>query len=208
MPKTKATSYKRTPMGHSGQSNKPTFPADEAMLVALELLEELRPVCDRAEIAGSLRRKKVRVADVEVVFVPIYKKGEKADDLFAAPPMINAAELVITKLVAQGVLGKRLNSKGYEAWGLMNKLAVHKASGIPVDLFTASAENFYNYLVCRTGPSTSNIEICQRAIAKGWQWSPYGWGFKREGTAETHRVASEREVFEFVGMEYKEPWDR
>ncbi len=83
-------------------------------------------------------------------------------------------------------------------WGEKNKLAVHVASGVPVDLFAATEANWFNYLVCRTGPGESNIAIASAAKAMGWQWHPYGTGFSRPvglGT-EGRAVASEREVFE------------
>ena len=48
---------------------------------------------------------------------------------------------------------------------------------------------------------------------KGWGLKPYGSGFTRiipgcEGEVEKIICKSEREVFEAVGLEYKEPWER
>jgi DNA polymerase/3'-5' exonuclease PolX len=79
-----------------------------------------------------------------------------------------------------------------------------------VDLFTATRENFFNYLVCRTGGEESNIRVASAAIARGWKWNPYGNGFSRVVGlgSEHHDVTSEREVFEFVGLPYLEPWKR
>ena len=65
------------------------------------------------------------------------------------------------------MLRRRLSKTGAEAWGPKNKLAVHVESGIPVDLFATSAESWWNYLVCRTGPAASNIAIAQAALAGG-----------------------------------------
>jgi DNA polymerase/3'-5' exonuclease PolX len=64
--------------------------------------------------------------------------------------------------------------------------------------------------VCRTGPGESNVAIASAAQTKGWKWNPYGAGFSRQIglTTEQHGVTSEREVFEFVGMAFKEPWER
>lgn len=95
-------------------------------------------------------------------------------------------------------------------WGAQNKLARHVASGVPIDFFTTTAANFWNYLVCRTGGARTNVAICNAAIKKGWKWNPYGEGFSRAAGLgrEVHAVASEREVFEFVGLDYLEPGDR
>jgi DNA polymerase/3'-5' exonuclease PolX len=91
---------------------------------------------------------------------------------------------------------------------------------MPLDLFTCTRENFFNYLVCRTGGAESNIKICEAARARGWKWNPYGNGFSRPAsthfasngetiqTPDVHTVTSECEVFEFVGLPYLEPWKR
>jgi DNA polymerase/3'-5' exonuclease PolX len=80
----------------------------------------------------------------------------------------------------------------------------HVASGIPADLFAATRENWWNYLVCRTGPADSNMRICMGAQARGWKWNPYGAGFSDpEGNVRV--MDSERAVFDFVGLPYREP---
>jgi len=86
-------------------------------------------------------------------------------------------------------------------------LAVHVGSGIPVDFFTATEENWFNYLVCRTGSAENNIEIAKAAQAKGWMWQPYGKGFI-DKSGEWHQPKSEEEVFTLVGLPYLAPKDR
>jgi DNA polymerase/3'-5' exonuclease PolX len=190
------------------------------MAVAQDLIDALTDHCERICFAGSLRRRKPFVKDVEILFVPKYSKSDERsprEDLFAAPSEpkpVNNAEVVIENLLNAGLLAKRKNVNGREAWGEKNKLAVHVPSGIALDLFAATPENFYNYLVCRTGGAENNVRICSAAIARGWKWNPYGTGFSRLPASgdieelELHPVMSEREVFEFVGLPYLEPWDR
>lgn len=190
---------------------KPRFPAALALSVAYALVADLRPHCieGRIVIAGSLRRRKADVGDIEIVFVP-RESPAPAVDLFAPPPMLAATDAAITELLARGILAKRTNAIGRESWGLKNKLAKHVASGIPVDLFTATESNWWNYLVCRTGGAETNVAICTAAIRKGWKWTPYGDGFsKPKGLGrEVIPVADEREVFDLVEMPYLEPWER
>lgn len=76
-----------------------------------------------------------------------------------------------------------------------------------------TAEAYWNSVVCRTGGKLSNTRICTAANAKGWHWEPKpdAPGFQRLrglAGAEQHAILSEREVFDFVGMEYLEPWER
>lgn len=190
------------------------FGIDEATEIAKEICHVLRPHCDRIEVAGSLRRRKPYLKDVEILFIPKFSRAPERDDFFRERPPINQADLAIEHLLQFGLLAKRPNINGVEAWGPLNKLGVHVPSGMPVDLFTATRENWFNYLVCRTGGEESNIRIASAAIAKGWKWNPYGNGFTRfthfrNGTEiNYHEVASEREVFEFVGLRYLEAWER
>jgi len=160
-------------------------------------------------IAGSVRRLKPTVGDVEVIFVPRFEQRQVPPDLF--PRRTDLAELKINDMLRNGVFAKRPNKNGGTAWGAKNKLAIHVASAITVDLFTATEENWFNYLVCRTGGAETNKAICNAAIAKGWKWNPYGEGFtQRKGLASRakHIVTSERDVFEFVGLPYLEPEER
>lgn len=184
-------------------SDKPKFSRESAMVVANELVAALRPACDRVEIAGSLRRGKSTVGDVEILFVP--KMDSVPVDFFGSRELVSQAEGVIARLLGDGTLTKRPSKTGVFSWGEKNKLALHR-SGIPVDLFATYEEAWFNYLVCRTGPAESNLAICNAAIAKGWKWTPYDMGFYRLG--HTERMTSERDVFEFVGLPYHEPEKR
>src|ERR1051325_11737227 len=178
-------------------SDKKRWPWPDAARVAGALCGTLEPCCDRILIAGSLRRRKATVGDIEIVFVPRLTQAE-ATDFFSAPGTVNHAEGMIAALLNQGVIERRPNVNGSTAWGPKNKLAVHKATGIPVDLFTATQENWFNYIVCRTGGAESNVAVASAAQRKGWKWNPYGEGFTRGGVlageVETHLVTSERDV--------------
>ncbi len=51
-------------------SEKTKIPWEIAMPVAEEIVERLKPCCLRIAIAGSLRRLKKQVGDIEILFVP------------------------------------------------------------------------------------------------------------------------------------------
>jgi len=181
------------------------YPWDQAYTVAAIIAQELRPACLRVQIAGSLRRHKPDVGDVEILYIPKTEDENDPSDLFRSME-VNLAEIRIEGMERAGTLEKRKNKIGAVTYGPLNKLMRHIGTGIPVDLFSATEENWYNYLVCRTGPADSNVRICQAAQCKGWKWNPYGEGFSRGG--ETRRMESEREVFAFVGLPYREPGRR
>ena len=54
-------------------SQKIYRPIAKVMPIAEEIAEALRPHCERIEIAGSLRRKKTEIGDIEIVAIPKFK---------------------------------------------------------------------------------------------------------------------------------------
>lgn len=183
---------------------KVKWPRSAALEVARELCARLKPHCSRLVVAGSLRRRGKEVGDVEILYVPMCER-RKVDLL--SDKEFSLADEEIERMKAEGILSPRPSTAGVMTWGDKNKLALHRG-GMPVDLFRTSEEAWWNYLVCRTGPSELNVRIAEAAKEKGWKWNPYGAGFTRQGSGDPHPVASEREVFEFVGLPYAEPWDR
>ena len=188
--------------------DKERFELDHALGIAEGLIARLRPACVPGFIllAGSARRLAPDVGDVEIVYVSLVERGPSKDDFFKDEP-INRVDEIIADLFQSRVLDKRKNVNGNETFGPWNKLMRHVATRIPVDLFATKPECFWNYMVCRTGPTGNNVAIANAAIAKGWKWNPYGEGFT-DNEGNVRRVTSEREVFELVGLPYREPWDR
>jgi DNA polymerase/3'-5' exonuclease PolX len=176
--------------------------------VARELCAVLKPATAALLVAGSLRRRKPEVGDIEILFIPRLVRRQDPTELFPKEIEHDETELALWKLLADGVLAKRESVTGRTAWGPQNKLAVHVKSGIPVDLFTATRDNWWNLVVCRTGSAEHNVRICEAAQAKGWKWNPYGAGFyDRHGTL-VHRTTTERDVLAAVGLPWREPWER
>lgn len=177
-----------------------------------ELRQRLSPHATRLAYAGSLRRRKISVGDIEILFVPTI--GANLLDLFAASNI----DAELEAMLAEGIIKKRPNIKGSEAWGPMNKLGIHVATGLPVDFFTTTEASWYGYLVCRTGGKLNNIAVAQAARDKGWQWNPYDGqltklrrGRDEDGTIqppEVHPIISEEDLYNFVGLPYQEPWHR
>lgn len=191
--------------------DKPRWPHAQAWSVAKELLETFLPACEPSYcvIAGSLRRRKETVGDIELLYIPRLQFRYDPADMFASV-IANLADDVIRYLEAVRELERRKNILGRQSFGPENKLMLHRRSGIGVDLFSTLPECWWNYLVCRTGPAELNTEIARRAKARGWMWNPTGEGFSRpDGLGrESVRMNSEREVLEFVGFKYCEPWER
>ncbi len=191
---------------------KPQYGLAYATAIAEKLASFLQPACERIAIAGSIRRKKETVGDIELLYVPRWMELPKnTDDLFAQRFLepTNLVDLKLDELICDGSLTKRLNMRGSITWGEKNKLAVYRGDSIPVDFFSTDAESFENYLVCRTGPAELNMLIASRAIRRGWKWKPYSWGFvNAHDSTQFHMVKHEKHVFDFVELPWLEPHER
>jgi DNA polymerase/3'-5' exonuclease PolX len=185
------------------------YPLCTALAVAEGLVRQLQPYCTRIEIAGSIRRRKCLVSDIEILYISRTCARPTPGELFGTVE-IGQADEVLARWLREGTLHQRLNTLGNPTWGPLNKLAVHAATGIPVDLFSTHEESWFNYLVCRTGPADLNRRIAQGALARGLHWRPYEKGFRRYGPDGEHweLADSERRVFELAGLPYREPEDR
>jgi len=153
-------------------SDKQRYPASIARKVADEMATELAPRCERIEIAGSLRRGKADVGDIEILYVPRIGQVRVPGELFPR----------------------------------RGKLAVHVASGIPVDLFATTTERWFVSLVMRTGSAQSNTRLANAALKRGMQFHAYGVIQDRSGQQIIPQ--SEREVFERLGVPYRDPSER
>ncbi|MDY6916856.1 MAG: hypothetical protein SVP26_02760 [Chloroflexota bacterium] len=166
---------------------------EEAIRVYRELEAELAPVCERISVAGSVRRRRPEVKDVEILVIP----KDSPIDLLTAK---------LYDMVAAGILRLRKDRRGRTSFGPQNKLLVHVASGIGVDIFTTDAARWAVALVVRTGSKETNISIARAAKDRGMRFLAYGDGFDTDGG---HIVCySEEQVFRAVGLPYRQPWER
>ena len=171
------------------------IPYADAIAVANELSARLEGAAESIAIAGSLRRQRPTVGDIEILAIPRFEAG-----------IVDLLDLTIKQLMAERVLDYRPNALGHAIYGPLNKLLLHVPSGFPVDIFSTDRAGWPVALVVRTGPAELNRRIAGRAIEKGWRFLPYGPGFQApDGIVHCH---TEQEVFEAVGLPYREPWER
>ena len=163
---------------------------EKAKAIARDLVYELTPGVNRIIIAGSIRRRKPEVGDIELLVIP----------------RANYLDKILDGLMMQGILGMRLNKRGQRVYGSKNKLMLHIPSGIGVDIFSTDEVCWPVALVVRTGGEKTNKWIATAALRKGYRFHAYGSGFS---TPQGDIVCdSEREVFEAVDLPYLEPWER
>lgn len=154
------------------------IPLSTAMAKVEGLLSHLRARSDvaRAEFAGSLRRMRETVGDLDLLVIP--KKADAAAAIIAAFTKLPG----VTEVVAQGP----------------TKASVRLDGGIEADLRVVEKESFGAALQYFTGSKAHNIRIRELAVKQGLSINEYGIlkGKKRTGGAE------EAEIYKAVGL----PW--
>jgi len=176
----------------------------------------LASFCERWEIAGSIRRKKAFVSDVEVVYIARMVEKKPAGTVqmgfdFLPPEdgeKVSAMKEEIDALIEKGILEKRIFEQGQTMYGPNLQFVRHVETGIPIDFFACCDETWYTTLVTRTGSKDWVEELATRAKAQGYGWHPGGAGFTRSSDKKVFPVRSEEEAFQFVGMPVLPPEKR
>lgn len=153
---------------------------DEIRPTAEELVAALRaePSCEKAEIAGSVRRWTETCKDIDLI-----------------------ATSTDPKALATGIAGHGLVAEHGKPSDKGVKLTTH--SGIGVDVRIVAPEAFGNLLQHFSGSGAHNAELRERAVARGLHVSENG--IKDDSTGETEMFATEQEVYERLGYQYIVP---
>ena len=151
-----------------------------ALAVAEPLLEALRnhPAVTRCSTAGSLRRSKEVIGDID--FVVSSRKPNEVIDYFVKQP-------AVLTILAQGD----------------TKASVIVEQGIQADLRVVSDAEFPFALAYFTGSKEHNIAMRQRAIARGLRLNEYGLFRSTEETRDPALLdscATEEEIYQKLGL--------
>lgn len=182
---------------------KPRIPLDLAAQAASEVVSLLIPYAERIIVAGSIRRQKPVVGDIEIVYIP--KKGDfHLPGEFFPTLQADLVEARVLELISLGVLAYRIKSDGSHMFGSRVKLLMFVKSNIPLDLFSANTDTWATTLMSRTGGKHNNIMIASKALSMGMEWLPSGTGFrKRDGTLLS--INSEEDAYKILGIDYVPP---
>ena len=142
-------------------SEKTRVPLSEAEAIAETIVETLSPVCERIEIAGSIRRRKKDVADVEIVCIP----RMRADGLFG-DGSIDQLRQLCDGLLASGRMAHRRDVNGRRSYG--DKFKRLLFDGLPLDLFSVLDPNQWGVILAiRTGPAEYSHKFVTPVVQGG-----------------------------------------
>lgn len=181
---------------------KQKWPLRDVKPLAQELLDLLRPACERVEIAGSIRRWAPTVGDIELLCITRPGLAVQAS-MFGDVPSPALLDARLDELLAAGVLAKRPNRNGSYTYGAQNKLLLHKKSGVPVDVFSTTAENWGMALFVRTGCAEWNVGAMSAFLKRGMRGHAYGGVTTAAGSQVP--CPNEQDVFTLLGWPWTEP---
>lgn len=151
---------------------------ERAQKIADEVVKRLSPYCRRIEIAGSIRRRKATVNDIDLVLIP--------SDLWNLQHEIMGLGQV--KMSGTKIMRVTVNSA-------------------QVDIYVASEETWATLLLIRTGSKENNIRLATLAKRKGWHLAASGDGLFNEN-GQRIAGDSEESIYEALNLPWQRPEER
>lgn len=155
----------------------------DAKQIADKILLQLKPHCERIEIAGSIRRKKAEVKDIEIVAIP-------------KPFEVGLFESGIATIV-----NKWEKVKGELPCKYTQRIL---PEGIKLDLFFAEPGNWGLILAIRTGSADYSHKVLATEWVKRGYHSMDGYLF-HGANEKVYEVREEIDLFNRLGLKYVEP---
>jgi DNA polymerase/3'-5' exonuclease PolX len=149
-----------------------------AQKLAEQIIEQIRPHCERIEAAGSIRRKKSEVRDIDIVLIP--------------------KPLLWHRIIA--TLQRNIDAKVVKCGDNIAQLTIKEVN---VDLYSATEQTWGALLLIRTGSAEHNIRLSKLAISMGMKLTHSG--LTKEGKII---ASTEKEIFEALGLSCIEPEER
>lgn len=191
-------------------NEKTLYPLPVGQEAAGMMIDLLKPVCRRIEIAGSVRRQRPRVHDVDLVIWPEYEVVVAGHQL--------SLFIVEHKPVYQATKLLHLaHTLGWDEWDPTNwpgiiRIPTSDESGlavehIPIELYVCEPDgsNFEALWQMRTGSAEYNIRLAKRAQDLGLRYKA-GYGIY-EGERRVDD-GTERGIWTALGWEYVPPESR
>jgi DNA polymerase/3'-5' exonuclease PolX len=162
------------------------IPLAEARAIANDVITQLDPHCSRIQVAGSIRRGKPTIGDIEVVCLP---RPYEESPLFCTgiAAVINQWEKI------KGQLPCRYTQRRLPC-------------GMKLDLFMPDPMGFGLQLAIRTGSAA----WCETMLAPAWVRAGFHskGGVLRRADGSMVPTPDERVLFDLIGLPWTDPTDR
>lgn len=119
--------------------------------------------CDRHQVAGSVRRMRPEVGDIEHVVISRTITATSAGEMF--PREVAMVLDVLDQLVESGTIQKQIKSDDRARWGKRYRACLFE--GVVHEVFIADTKNWGCQLAIRTGPAEYSQELVTRILVRG-----------------------------------------
>lgn len=155
----------------------------QAERIAKSCVHDLAPYCERIEIAGSIRRHKPDVHDIEVVCIPKRITPKRTANAFCA------AVLKMGRILEGKPTEKNVKVRLIPDW-------------ITLDLFMVTSDNWGYQFAIRTG----SADYSHTVLASGWVKAGYkGIDGMLTKDGVPIPVREEWDLFELIGIPFEDP---
>ena len=151
---------------------------ERAEKIAEAVVKRLAPYCKKIEVAGSVRRRKEWVNDVDICLIPL------------DPWNLHHEILGMGQVRMSG-----------------NKIRRVMVGGTQVDIYFADEQTWATLLLIRTGSAENNIRLATIAKKKGWHLAASGDGLFNE-KGERIAGDSEISIYNALGLPWQQPEKR
>jgi activating signal cointegrator 1 len=193
------------------------LPLETARKVAEKLLKVLEPHCEQIAIAGSIRRNKPEVGDIELVAIPKLVGEASQASLFGEATPVGKTVSLLDQALDQQFAAKRIRRDPpsdwdtTSAWGEKQKKfwLGSKAHGwMQVDLFIVRPPAQWGAIFAiRTGSSDFNLAM-MRYINRRTSWKQDDGHLKHRDTGEVADTPTEEAYFGALGLPVIPPHER
>ena len=175
-------------MSHTSPEQR--IPLAQAIPIAEAVCAMLQPFCERITVAGSIRRQRPTIGDLEVVCIPRQvPTGLFGDELTVDPGFITA-------------VNRWTKIKG-EPTGRYTQRVL--PDGITLDLFIVDAATWGMTLAVRTGSADYSAKVL------GTRWAALGYTSRESVLYRYGRptyIREEADLFTLLSLPWTEPWER
>lgn len=162
------------------ETEQKRYPLEYAELEARDLAHALEPFCHRIEIAGSIRRRRPDVHDIDIVVIPGANLSRFFERNGVAP---KGGDKIVT----------------FRWGGIPVDLYIADGRTWPTLFLIRTGSKGHNIMMCRRA---REMNMCLHAGGTGLEEAADCHDVRFVD------IATEHDIFHTLGLPYKEPWER
>ena len=178
---------------------------DTAQQQAIDVRSQLDGCTHRWEFAGSLRRQRENVGDIEHIVIPRFGEVKLEGEMFPAQD-VNLLNFRLDAMLREGEIEKALyGEKRRTRWGVKTRSFV--LNGCRHEIYTANLDTWGVVMAIRTGPATLSTRLVTEIKLRGHEVRDGNQVFPN-GRDRPISVKTEKLFFDLCGVTLRPPHQR